>query len=559
MGGAVTPTPTPMLAGLMQDRPLLVSSLIDYAAAWHGNREIVSRATEGHIHRTNYKAARERAMRVAAALLRHGIKPGDRIGTLAWNTHRHFELFYGISGIGAVLHTVNPRLFEEQIAYIVAHGGDRILFVDACFLPIVRRLLPQAPSVEAVVVLGRASAEERAGLDGLIDYEEWIAAVDPIADWPLLDERAACALCYTSGTTGEPKGVLYSHRSTVLHAFAAAQKSAMNIGCDDTIIAIAPMYHANAWGMAYIAAMTGAKLVLTGPRNDAENIVGLINGEGVTFACGVPTIWTAVLQHLRATGGSLPSLERTTIGGSAVSPGMIDALSAHGVRTLHLWGMTEMSPLGVVATKTSEVEAMGEADQRRQLTKQGRAQYGVELKIVDEEHRPLPHDGIAAGALWVRGPWIASAYFRREEEVLLDADGWFPTGDIATIDPLGYMQITDRAKDIIKSGGEWISSIELENVVAGHPDVAIAAVVGVPDPRWEERPLLVIQCAEDCAPDAAVIAAWLEGKVARWWIPERIEFVERMPLTATGKIRKTELREIYAAPAPATDTGDTRS
>jgi len=537
-----------VLAGLMQDRPLLISSLIDYAAHYHGGREIVTRSTEGGIHRTNYDAARLRALRVAAALRRHGIGPGDRVGTLAWNTHRHFELFYGISGIGAVLHTVNPRLFEEQIRYIVAHGEDRILFVDAGFLPIVRRLLPHAPSVELVVVLGQPTPEQSEGLEGrLIDYEAWIGGVDPLDDWPVLDERAASALCYTSGTTGDPKGVLYSHRSTVLHAFAAAQKSAMNLGCDDTIIAIAPMYHANAWGMAYIAAMTGSKLVLPGPRNDAENIVGLINDEGVTFACGVPTIWTSVLQHLRTTGDTLPSLNRTTIGGSAVSASMIDALDAHGVRTLHLWGMTEMSPLGVVATRTPEVERMSVADQRRQLCKQGRAQYGVELKIVDEDHRPLPHDGIAAGALWVRGPWIASSYYRREGDVLLDEDGWFPTGDIATIDPLGYMQITDRAKDIIKSGGEWISSIELENVVSGHPEIALAAVVGIPDARWEERPLLIVQPAEGYAPTADAITAFLDGKVARWWVPERIEFVAAMPLTATGKIRKTELRERYAS------------
>ena len=542
----------PFISGLMQDRPLLISSLIDYAALYHPDREIVSRAVEGGIHRTTYALAWERAMRAAAALQAYGVRPGDRIGTLAWNTHRHFELFYGISGMGAVLHTVNPRLFEEQIRYIVQHGEDRLLFVDPSFLPIVRRLLPHAPSVEAVILLGEASAEERDGLDGLIDYEDWIAAQPPIAGWPVLDERTASALCYTSGTTGDPKGVLYSHRSTVLHAFAAAQKSAMNIGCDDAIIAIAPMYHANAWGMAYIAAMTGAKLVLPGPRNDAENIAGLINDEGVTFACGVPTIWTNVLEHLRVTGGTLPTLDRTTIGGSAVSPAMIDALATHGVRTLHLWGMTEMSPLGTVATVTPEVAAMDAGTRARQLTKQGRAQYGVELKIVDEEHRALPHDGKAAGALWVRGPWITSAYYRWEDEPLLDADGWFPTGDIATIDPLGYMQITDRAKDIIKSGGEWISSIELENAVVAHPDIAIAAVIGVPDPRWEERPLLIVQVSEGREVPEDDIRAFLEGRVARWWVPERIAFIAAMPLTATGKIRKTALRELYAAPAHET-------
>lgn len=543
--------PPHFIPGLMQDRPLLISSLIDYAAEYHGRREIVSRAVEGGIHRITYASARDRAMKVAAALRDYGIQPGDRIGTLAWNTHRHFELFFGISGIGAILHTINPRLFEEQIHYIVRHGADRILFVDADFLPLVRRLLPYATSVEAVIVLGEASAEQSEGVDRLVDYEAWTAQHLPIPDWPAFDERAASALCYTSGTTGDPKGVLYSHRSTMLHTFAAAQKSAMNLGCDDTIIAIAPMYHANAWGMPYLAAMTGAKLVMPGPRNDAQNIVGLINEEGATFACGVPTIWTNVLEHLRQTGETIPSLDRTTIGGSAVSPAMIEALAAHGVRTLHLWGMTEMSPMGVVATKTPDVEAMPKEKQRHQLTKQGRAQFGVELKIVDEDHRALPHDGTTAGALWVRGPWIASGYYRREHEPLLDADGWFPTGDIATIDPLGYMQITDRAKDIIKSGGEWISSIELENAVVAHPDVMIAAVIGVPDLRWEERPLLIVQAVEGKALSVDAIREFLANRVARWWIPERIEFVAAMPLTATGKIRKTALREIYVAAAPS--------
>lgn len=440
MPGDVLETP---MFGLMQDRPLLISSMLTYAATYHPRRELVSALPDGTIHRYDYAASARRIAQLAHALVAYGIRPGDRIGTLAWNGYRHFELFFAVSGIGAVLHTVNPRLFEEQIAYIVNHGEDRLLFVDASFLPMIERLSPHLPTVEKVFALSKdmnAIGE---------DYEQFLAGHSEQFDWPSFDERTASALCYTSGTTGDPKGVLYSHRSTVLHAMGAAQKSAMNLGCDDSMIAIAPMYHACAWGMPYLAAMTGAKLIMPGPRHDPASIVSLITNEGATFACGVPTVWTMVLRHLAEQGGSLAPLNRTTIGGSAVSRAMIDGLAAHGVRALHLWGMTEMSPVGTVGTDTPEVLAMSAANRADIRAKQGRGQFMVELKIVGEDGARLSHDGEQSGALWVRGPWIARSYFRRPDDDLLDADGWFPTGDVATIDPFGYMKITDRVKDII--------------------------------------------------------------------------------------------------------------
>jgi len=533
------------LLGNMQDRPLLISSLLTYAATYHPEREIVGRTCEGNIFRYTYRDAAARAAKAANALLRLGVKTGDRVATLAWNTYRHFEIFYAVSGIGAVLHTVNPRLFEEQISYIINHGGARVVFVDADFLPLLKKLLPSLPEIETIVCFGLA--EDGDIPSGVTLYETLIEDESSIIDWPEFDERYASGLCYTSGTTGDPKGVLYSHRSTVLHALAATQKSAMGIGCEDTVIAIAPFYHACAWGMPYITALTGAKLVMPGPRHDPENIVGLINDEKVSFACGVPTVWTMMLEHLREKGMRLDSLEKTTIGGSAVSQGMIDALASYDVRVLHLWGMTEMSPLGTVATDTPETLTLSEDERRGQLAKQGRAQFGIDLKIVDEQGATLPHDGIGSGALWVRGPTIANAYFRREEEPLLDADGWFPTGDIATIDPLGFMQITDRSKDIIKSGGEWISSIDLENIASGHPDVLLAAVIGVPHPKWEERPFMIVECAAGANLAAEKLLEWLQPRVAKWTLPDTVVMIEKMPLTATGKILKSELRKWHQA------------
>ena len=535
------PQPDSPMFGLMQDRPLLISSILTYAATYHPRRELVSALPDGTIHRYDYAAAARRIAQLAHALVEYGIRPGDRVGTLAWNGYRHFELFFAVSGIGAVLHTVNPRLFEEQIAFIVNHGEDRLLFADASFLPMVERLRPRLPTVERIFAL---STDETSEIGD--DYEALLAGQPEQFDWPEFDERTASALCYTSGTTGDPKGVLYSHRSTVLHAMGAAQKSAMNLGCDDSIIAIAPMYHACAWGMPFLAAMTGAKLILPGSRHDPESIISLINNEAATFACGVPTVWTMVLRHLAERGGSLAPLNRTTIGGSAVSRAMIEGLAGHGVRVLHLWGMTEMSPVGTVGTDTPEVLALPETERADVRAKQGRGQFLVELKIVDDDGYPLPHDGVQSGALWVRGPWIAHSYFRRPDDNLLDADGWFPTGDVATIDTYGYMKITDRVKDIIKSGGEWISTVDLENAAVAHPAIELAAVIGCFHPKWEERPLLIVQASPGSDIDHRQLSAFLDGRVARWWIPDAVETIAAMPLTATGKIDKRALRTRFA-------------
>lgn len=534
---------TPMV-GLIQDRPLLISSLLTYAATYHPRRELVSVLSDRTVHRYDYATAAKRIAQLAHALVEIGIRPGDRVGTMAWNGYRHFELFFAVSGIGAILHTVNPRLFEEQIAFIINHGEDRLLFVDASFLPLVERLRPTLTTVERVFALSTDDPE--AAVTNADSYEELLAGRDEQFDWPEFDERTASALCYTSGTTGDPKGVLYSHRSTVLHAMGAAQKSAMNLGCDDSIIAIAPMYHACAWGMPFLAAMTGAKLILPGAHHDPASIVALINAERATFACGVPTVWTMVLRHLAEQGGSLAPLNRTTIGGSAVSRAMIDGLAAHGVRVLHLWGMTEMSPLGTVGTDTPEILALPEAERGDIRAKQGRGQFLVELKIVGDDSEPLPHDGVQSGALWVRGPWIASAYFRRPDDDLLDAEGWFPTGDVATIDRFGYMNITDRVKDIIKSGGEWISTVELENAAVAHPAIEFAAVIGRHHPKWEERPLMIVQMVPGNRVDHGQLSEFLSHKVARWWLPDAIEPIATMPLTATGKIDKRTLRDLFA-------------
>jgi acyl-CoA synthetase (AMP-forming)/AMP-acid ligase II len=529
----------------MQDRPLLISSLLDYAACYHPNRALVSRTGDGTIHRYDYAQAARRSAQAAHALQKLGIVPGDRVATLAWNGYRHLELFYAVSGMGAVLHTVNPRLFEDQISYIIEHGGAGILLVDIDFLPLVDRLLPSLTKLQTIIVLAGEAAVAALGRPDVLSYDMLIAGESETMTWPILDERQASALCYTSGTTGEPKGVLYSHRSTVLHAMAAAQRSAMGMGCDDVIIAIAPMYHASAWGMPYLAALTGAGLVMPGNRHDPQSLLELMNGERVTFACGVPTIWTLMLDYMRLSGETFACLNRTTIGGAAVSTTMIDNLAKLGVEVLHLWGMTEMSPLGTVATATPEVTALNDHDRHAVLAKQGRAQFGVELKIVSDKGTPLPHDGISAGALWVRGPWVASAYFSREHEPLLDSEGWFPTGDVATIDPLGYMSITDRAKDVIKSGGEWISSIALENAAATHANVALVAVIGMPDAKWDERPLMIVQCTTGTTINLRQMRDHLHDKVAKWWLPDRLELIDAMPLTATGKIRKTALRDIF--------------
>jgi fatty-acyl-CoA synthase len=534
-----------MLGG-MQHWPLLVWKLIDHAAINHGGREIVSLPVEGGEHRSTWSELRGRALKMAQALQRLGIEQGDRVATLAWNTHRHIECWYGISGMGAVAHTVNPRLFEDQIVYIINHAGDRVLFFDLSFMDLVERIAPRLDSVEHFVVLTDAAhLPARSGID-LIAYEDLISASDGDFSWAELDEDAPAGLCYTSGTTGNPKGVLYSHRSNVLHTLGSLSADAIGLKSTSVVLPVVPMYHANAWGIPYSAAAAGAKLVLAGAHFDAETLHGLILSEGVNLTAAVPTVWLGMLQHLERTGADLGHLERVIIGGSAVPRSMIvDFKKKYGVTVCHAWGMTEMSPLGTLGTLSAEACSLPEERQFDVQTKQGRAIFGVEMKIVDDEGHELPRDGKAFGHLMVRGPWIISEYFSGDGGHILDADGWFDTGDVATLDPHGYMQITDRAKDVIKSGGEWISSIDLECEAVGCPGVSEAAVIGLPHPKWDERPLLIIVRKESSEVSKKDVLSYLDGKIAKWWMPDDVVFVEAIPHTATGKIQKTVLREQF--------------
>jgi fatty-acyl-CoA synthase len=532
----------------MQDRPLLISTMIEHAASQHGDTEIVSRQADGSVFRYDYARAAQRSRRLANALARLGMVPGDRIATLAWNTHRHFEIYYAVSGSGAVCHTVNPRLFFEQISFICRHAEDKILFFDLSFVDIVNRLAPLVRSVQHWVALcDRAALPDTLRLPQVLTYEELIAGESDHFEWPSFDERTASSLCYTSGTTGDPKGVLYSHRSTVLHAYAAAMPDHFNLSARDVVLPGSSMYHANAWGLPYAITAVGCKLVMPGSQLDGKSLAELINAEGVSLSCGVPTIWLGLSQHLQKTGDKVPSLKRLIIGGAACPLALMTSLrEGLGVQTVHLWGMTETSPLGTVNTFKPKHDGLSDAAKDELRVKQGRTVYGCELKIVDGDGRALPHDGVAFGDLLIRGWWVASGYYKLDKAVL-DADGWFATGDVATIDADGYMRITDRSKDVIKSGGEWISSIDLENAAVGHPGVAEAAVIGVPHPKWDERPLLLIVPRDPAQPPAkAEVLAFLSDKVAKWWLPDDVLVVHEIPHTATGKILKTALREQYA-------------
>ena len=532
--------------GLMQDWPLLCHKILDHAARQHGGREIVSRSVEGPILRTTYGEARTRALRVAQLLTRDGFEAGDRIATLAWNTARHLESWYGIMGMGGVYHTLNPRLFPDQIAWIMRDAGDRALFVDLTFVGLAEKIVPQVPTIEKVIVLTDAANMPENSLPNAVAYEEWLKEGDGDFAWVSLEEGAACGMCYTSGTTGNPKGVVYSHRSNVLHAMIACMPDAMGISCRDTVMPVVPMFHANAWGLAQSAPMIGAKLVMPGPRMDGEAIWELLDTERVTFTAAVPTVWLMLLNYLEETGKMLPHLNKVVIGGSACPRAMARTFEEnYGVEVIHAWGMTEMSPLGTLGSLKPQHEGL-EGEARLDIKqKQGFAPFGVEMKVTDDDNTELPWDGKTFGRLKVRGPAVAKAYFGGAGAEQFDTEGWFDTGDVAHIDADGFMQITDRAKDVIKSGGEWISTIELENLAVGHPDVAEAAVIGVAHPKWDERPLLVVVAKAGRNPTKADLIDYLEGKVANWWLPDDVAFVEEIPHTATGKIQKTKLRELF--------------
>ncbi|MDQ6435934.1 fatty-acid--CoA ligase [Mesorhizobium sp. LHD-90] len=534
------------MLGLMQPWPLLCHKILDYAAAQHGQREIVSRSVEGPIVRTTWSGVRERALKVAQRLERDGFGLGDRIATLAWNTARHLEVWYGIMGVGAIYHTLNPRLFPDQIVWIMNHAEDRLLFVDLTFLPIVEKYCPSVTSVKKVVVLTDRAHMPQTSLPNAVPYEEWLAEADGDFSWKSFDENTAAGMCYTSGTTGDPKGVVYSHRSNVLHAMIAAMPDSMGISTRDTVLPVVPMFHANAWGLAQSCPMVGTKMVMPGGKMDGASIYELLDSEQVSFTAAVPTVWLMLLQHLEQTRKKLPYLKRVVIGGSACPRAITEKFqNDYDVEVIHAWGMTEMSPLGTLCTMKPEYDGLeGEARLGIQQ-KQGYAPFGVEMKVTDDDNREHPWDGKTFGRLKVRGPAVAGAYYGGASEEQFDTDGWFDTGDVAHIDAHGYMQITDRAKDVIKSGGEWISSIDLENLAVGHPDVAEAAVIGIHHAKWDERPLLVIVRKPGKEPAKEDILSFMQGKCAKWWMPDDVAFVAEIPHTATGKIQKITLREQF--------------
>ncbi|HEY2023463.1 3-(methylthio)propionyl-CoA ligase [Paraburkholderia sp.] len=533
---------TPLL-GQMMDVPLTVSSLLAHAARHFGSTEIVSRRIEGDLHRYTYRDCEQRAKQLAQALIALGVEPGERVATLAWNGYRHLEAYYGTTGFGAVCHTVNPRLFPDQIAYIINHADDAYVLFDTTFAALVDVLAPQCPRVRGWIAL--ADETHRPSLQTpVLCYETLMDAQDGRFDWPALDERQASYLCYTSGTTGNPKGALYSHRSTVLHAFGASLPDAMALSARDAVLPVVPMFHVNAWGIPHAAPLTGAKLVFPGKDLDGKSLYELMERERVTYSAGVPTVWLGLLNYLREAGVKFSSLARTVIGGSACPPAMLRVFEDdYGVQVIHAWGMTEMSPLGTLAKLTWEQSQRPLVERRKLLEKQGHAMYGVDMKIVGEDGHELPWDGVAFGDLHVRGPWVIDRYFRKDDSPLVD--GWFPTGDVATIDPDSFLHITDRSKDVIKSGGEWISSIDLENVAIAHPAVAEAACIACAHPRWTERPLLVVVKRADQQVTREELLAFYDGKVARWWVPDDVVFVDELPHTATGKLQKLKLRDLF--------------
>ena len=533
--------------GLMQQHSLLISSLIEFANRHHGDGEVVSKRVEGDLHRYTWADVANRSRQMANALDALGLEQGQRVATLAWNGYRHLELYFGVSGSGRVLHTLNPRLHPDQVVWIANHAEDQVLFFDMTFLPLVQAVHARCTTIQHWVAMCDVDKLPKdTGIPNLISYESLIGVHSNQYVWPELNENTASSMCYTSGTTGNPKAALYSHRSTMLHAYAAALPDVMCISAKDAILPVVPMFHVNAWGIPYSAAMTGAKLVFPGPALDGKSVYELIEAEGVTFAAGVPTVWQMLLSHMKPNALKFSSLKRTVIGGSACPPAMIDAFrESYGVDVLHAWGMTEMSPLGTLCTlKNKHLNLPAEAQMKLRL-KQGRCIFGVDMKIVNDAGEALPHDGKTYGDLLVKGPWIIREYFKQEGESPL-VDGWFPTGDVATIDEDGFMQITDRSKDVIKSGGEWISSIDIENIAMAHPNVMMAACIGMPHPKWDERPVVCVVKKPGAEITSLELLKFYEGKTAKWQIPDDVIFVDAIPLGATGKMLKTKLREQLA-------------
>ena len=532
------------MLGLMQDWPLTVDKIIDHARNWHSHREVVTRSVEGPIVRTTYAEIYARAKRVSRVLKDWDVKVGDRIGTLAWNSGRHIEAWYGIMGIGAVCHTLNPRLFPEQLAYIINHAEDRIIFVDLTFIPLLEAVLPHCPSVERVVVLTDELHMPATKLPGAECYEALLSTASEDVEWGGFDEQTACGLCYTSGTTGNPKGVLYSHRSNFIHTLLGLQTTVLGATPNEVILPVVPMFHANAWGIAFGGPAAGSKLVMPGARMDGAAIYELIESEGVTFSAAVPTVWQGLLAHLRENNLKIPTVKRVLIGGSAVPESLIRAFhDEFGVEVLQGWGMTETSPIGTLSNLPPELKALPYDEQMKWRVKQGTPPLGVELKLKNYAGQEMPHDGHTYGRLMIKGPTIAGAYFKGEGGDILDHEGFFDTGDVSTIDEQGFMQITDRAKDVIKSGGEWISSIEIENIAVGHPKVELAAVIGAAHPKWDERPVLVIKLKPGESENKQEHLEFLQGKIAKWWMPDDVVFVDDIPVGATGKIDKKLVRE----------------
>lgn len=542
----MTSYPKSPVMGQMMDQPLLVSSIIEFAARHYGHVEIVSRRVEGDLHRYTYRDCHQRARRAAHALTGLGVQMGDRVATLAWNGYRHMELYYAVSGMGAVLHTMNPRLHPEQIAYIANHAEDQYLFFDLTFLPLIEAVAAHCKTVKAFVLMAdRDRMPLETNIPNLLCYEDLIASSSDDYAWPLFDENSAASLCYTSGTTGNPKGALYSHRSTVLHSYGSAMPNALNVSAADTVLPVVPMFHVNAWGLPYSVLLSGAKMVFPGAALDGKSLYELFESERVTFSAGVPTVWLGLVNYVLQNDLKFTTFRRTVIGGSACPPAMMETLiDKLGVEVIHAWGMTEMSPLGTAGGLQARHLALPKEEQRKILQKQGHAIYGVDMKIVNDEGVELPWDGSTYGHLLVKGPWIISSYFKNEGGDVLQ-DGWFPTGDVATIDADGYMQITDRSKDVIKSGGEWIGTIDLENIAMAHPAVLQAACIGIAHPKWDERPLLLVVKRPGEEVTREEILKFFEGKIARFWMPDDVAFIEALPMGATGKIQKNKLREQF--------------